>query len=66
MITLEITEDIAAKIRFLAESGVFAIHTGNASLNFHEGILKSIKTEIMSYPQVPAIATLTPLAKILS
>lgn len=52
LVTIQVTEDIAAKIRFMAESGVFAITTGNASLNFHNGMLKSIKTEMMSYPQV--------------
>lgn len=53
IVTIEVTEDIAAKIRFIAESGLFSIHTGNATLNFHEGVLKSIKTEILSYPQKP-------------
>ena len=51
LIKIEVTPDIAAKIRFMAESGIFAIKTGNANLNFHEGVLKSIKTELMSYPQ---------------
>lgn len=46
LITIEVTPDIAAKIRFLAESGVFSIQNGSASLNFHEGQLKSVKTEI--------------------
>jgi hypothetical protein len=52
LISLEITPDIALKIRGLAEAGVFAIHTGNATLNFHEGVLKSIKTELYSYPSL--------------
>lgn len=51
LITLEVTPDIAAKIRFMAESGVFAVDTGNVQLNFHAGNLKSIKTERYSYPQ---------------
>lgn len=51
LITLEVTPDIAAKIRFMAESGVFALDTGNASLNFLKGELKSIKTERFTYPQ---------------
>lgn len=51
LITLEVTPDIASKIRFMAESGVFAIDTGNASLNFQGGKMKSIKTERYSYPQ---------------
>lgn len=52
LISIEVTPDIAAKIRFMADSGVFAISTGNASLNFHEGILKSIKTEFFTYPKL--------------
>ena len=56
IITIEVTADIALKIRQMAENGVFSIVTGNASLNFHEGALKSVKTEvtthIKSYPQV--------------
>jgi len=51
LIKIEVTPDIASKIRFLAESGIFAIHTGNATLNFKDGLLKSIKTELYSYPQ---------------
>lgn len=50
LISIEVTPDIAAKIRFLAESGIFVIKTGNASLNFLNGELKSIKTELISYP----------------
>lgn len=52
LIKLEVTSDIASKIRFMAESGVFSIKTGNVSLNFHEGTLKSIKSEIFTYPGV--------------
>lgn len=63
-ITIEVTPDIAAKIRGMAEAGVFAIGTGNATLNFHEGVLKSIKTELFSYPksyaQVETVDTLHP------
>jgi len=49
LISIEVTPDIAAKLRFLAESGVFAIKTGNATLNFHEGELKTIKIELYTY-----------------
>lgn len=49
LIRIEVTEDIAAKIRSMAEAGVFSIITGNASLNFHEGVLKSVKTEIITH-----------------
>lgn len=61
LIKIEVTPDIAAKIRFLAESGIFAINTGNATLNFKDGIIKSIKTELYSYPQptIDTLATIT-------
>ena len=52
LISIEVTPDIATKIRGMAEAGVFSIKTGNAQLNFHEGILKSIKTEFFSYPHI--------------
>ena len=55
LIKIEVTEDIAAKIRAMAEAGIFSIKTGNASLNFHEGALKSIKTEFMTYPLSPSL-----------
>lgn len=51
LVTIEVTPDIAAKIRLLAESGCFAINTGNATLNFHKGQLKSVKTEVYTYSQ---------------
>ncbi len=57
LITIEVTPDIALKIRGMAEAGVFAIQTGNASINFHEGSIKSIKTEIMSYPSATSTAS---------
>lgn len=50
LISLQITEDIAIKIRGMAEAGVFSIETGNAVLSFKDGKLKSIKTEMYSYP----------------
>lgn len=61
LIKIEVTPDIAAKIRFLAESGIFAINTGNATLNFKDGLIKSIKTELYSYPQpvLDTLATIT-------
>jgi len=49
LIKIEVTPDIAAKIKLCAEAGLFAIKTGNATLNFHEGELKSIKTELYTY-----------------
>lgn len=57
LIKIEVTPDIAAKIRFLAESGVFAIKTGNATINFHKGDIKSIKTDFFYYPQLDAKET---------
>lgn len=58
LITIEVTPDIAAKIRLMAESGLFAIKTGNATLNFHSGALKSIKTELYTYSNDLSIDTL--------
>ncbi len=54
-VTIEVTPDIAAKIRLMAEAGVFALATGNATLNFHNGLLKSVKTEQFTYPQKEAL-----------
>lgn len=51
LIKIEVTPDIAAKIRFMAESGVFALKKGMVTLNFDASELKSIKTEIYTYPQ---------------
>lgn len=52
LISIEVTPDIAVKIRALAEAGVFAITTGNASINFVGGNIKTIKTEYYHhYPQ---------------
>lgn len=50
LISIEVTPDIASKIRACAEAGVFSIRTGNATLNFLNGNIKSIKTEFFSYP----------------
>ena len=52
LITIEVTPDIARKIRALAEAGVFAIKTGNAQINCLEGEFKSIKTEYFHYPKL--------------
>lgn len=53
LITIEVTPDVAAKIRALAEAGVFSIKTGNAQCNFVNGQLKTVKTEYYyHYPQV--------------
>lgn len=49
LISIEVTPDIATKIRLLAESGFFAIKTGNAQCSFIRNELKSIKTEIFTY-----------------
>lgn len=57
-ITIEVTPDIAAKIRAMAEAGVFSIKTGNAAVNFHEGTIKSIKTDFFYYPQSIPVETI--------
>ncbi len=56
LIKIEVTPDIATKIRFMAEAGIFSIKRGNATLNFDANVLKSIKTELFvhaeSYPHM--------------
>lgn len=52
LISLQVTPDIAAKLLFMSESGLFSIRKGNAILNFDGGKLKSIKTELYCYPHV--------------
>lgn len=52
LITIQVTEDIAAKIRFMADAGIFAIAKGSATLNFSDNNLLSVKTEIYSYPLI--------------
>lgn len=52
LISLQVSTDIAEKIRFMAESGVFALETGNVQLNCVEGKIKSIKTERYTYPKL--------------
>lgn len=47
LIKVELTPDIAIKLRFLMESGVFDMRGGNATLSFApNGELKSIKKEL--------------------
>lgn len=49
LIKIEVTPDIAIKIRLMADAGLFAIKSGNATCNFTNGILKTIKTELYTY-----------------
>lgn len=58
LVRIEVTPDIASKIRFMAESGVFSITKGNATVNFDGGEIKSIKTELYTYPSVVPISPL--------
>lgn len=56
LIKIEVTPDIAVKLRFIMESGVFDIRGGNAVLSFNQnGELKTIKRELFSYPHVGAL-----------
>lgn len=57
LITMEVTPDIAMKIRALADSGFFALKTGNCTANVVNGVIKSIKLEQYSYPQPIGVAT---------
>ena len=50
LISVELTPDIAVKLRFLIESGVMDMRGGSATLNFApNGELKSIKKETFVY-----------------
>lgn len=50
LISIELTPDIATKLRFMVEAGVFDIRQGSATLNFDAaGSLKSIKKETFTY-----------------
>ena len=50
LIPVELTPDVAVKLRFMMEAGVFDIRGGTATLNFSKtGELKSIKKEIYTY-----------------
>lgn len=53
LIAIELTPDIAVKLRFMVEEGVFDVRGGNVTLNFApNGSLKSIKKELFSYAPV--------------
>lgn len=50
LIPVELTPDIAIKLRFMIESGIFDMRGGNAVLSFApNGELKSIKKEQFMY-----------------
>lgn len=50
--SIEVTEDIAAKIRYLAEIGFFAMKRGKCIVNFtNEGTISSVENHIFHYPQ---------------
>lgn len=50
LIPVELTPDIAVKLRFMVESGVFDVRGGNVTLSFDQGgTLKTIKKEIFTY-----------------
>lgn len=52
LISIELTPDIAAKLRFMVEAGVFDLRGGSATLNFApSGELKSVKKEIFFHAQ---------------
>lgn len=56
LISVELTPDVAIKLRFMMESGIFDIKGGNAVLSFDtSGQLKTIKRELFSYPHPDAI-----------
>ena len=47
--SIEVTPDIAIKLRIMAESGLFSLKDGNATLNFKNGQLLTIKSELYTY-----------------
>lgn len=50
LIPIEVTPDVAVKLRFLFEEGIFDMRGGSATLNFApNGELKSIKKELFAY-----------------
>ncbi len=50
LVSIEVTPDVAVKLRFIAESGVFDMRGGNAILSFSPaGELKTIKKEVFYY-----------------
>lgn len=49
LINIEVTPDIASKIRFLAEQGVFSMMDGSAELHFKNGQLLTVMTKRMGY-----------------
>lgn len=52
LISIELTPDIAGKLRFMVEAGVFDMRGGSATLNFApNGELKSVKKELFVYAQ---------------
>lgn len=51
--SIEVTADIAQKIRYLAEVGFFAAKRGKCTVNFdNEGNISSVETHQYHYPQV--------------
>lgn len=52
LINIEVTPDIAAKIKAIAEQGVFTLDTGSAEIHFKDGNLLKIITHRVSYPHI--------------
>ncbi len=52
LISIEVTPDIAAKIRLMAEAGVFALKDGSATLYFKGSHLTTIKSELYTYAKI--------------
>lgn len=49
LITIELTPDVAVKLRFMMESGVFDIRSGSAKLNFNDrGALVKIERTLFT------------------
>ena len=51
LIRVEVTPDIALKIRQLAEEGVFTLTKGNVVINIDNGEFLTLKVERISHPK---------------
>lgn len=59
LVAIEITPETASKIRLMADAGIFDMVTGNATLSFLDGNLKTVKTERFTYAQPVHLTSLT-------
>lgn len=51
LINIEVTSDIAIKIRQLAEEGIFTLNKGNVIINIDNGNFLTLKVERITHPK---------------